>query len=103
MGGGEKDASAGLFGFQKMFKSFVTYALMNVLTIEPRESGEYPDEAGYGAENFVRDGAAFGYGFFRVGQFQIAHRGAAETGNGEIEEGCVEACQRKRCVGQGPQ
>src|SRR5580698_6651521 len=53
VGGGEEDASAGLFGLEKMFKSFVTYPLVNVLAIEARESREDPDEARYGDENFI--------------------------------------------------
>ncbi len=54
MRGGEKDASAGLFGFEIMLKSFVTYPLGNVLAIEFRKAGEDPDQARDGAENFVR-------------------------------------------------
>ncbi len=103
MRGGEEDAASGFFGFQIMFEAFVTDPLMNVLAIDLGKAREDPDEAGDGAENFVGDGAALGWRFLRVREFQVAHRGAAQAGDGEIEQRYVEAGQAERCVGQRPQ
>lgn len=91
VGGGEEDASASLLGVQKMFQSFVTYPLGNVLAINVRETREDPHQTGDGAENLVGNGAALGGRFLRIGEFEIAHRGAAQAGNGEVEQGGVEA------------
>ena len=51
----------------------------------------------------IGDGAAFGERFFGVGEFQVAHRGAAQARDGEIEEASVEAGQPEWCVGQRPE
>jgi len=103
VGGGEEDAAVGLFGFQIIFESFVTYPLGNVLAIDVREAREDPDQAGDGAENFIGDGAALAWRFLGIGEFEIAHRGAAQARNGEVEQGDVEASQSEWRVGQRPQ
>ena len=86
--------------FEIMFQSFVTYPLGNVLAIHVRETREDPDQTGDGAENFVGDGAALAARFLRIGEFEIAHRGAAQAGDGEVEEAGVEAGQAEWRVGQ---
>jgi hypothetical protein len=49
-------------------------------------------------ENLVGDGPPLGRRFVRVREFQVAHGGAAEAGDGKIEEGGVKAGQAKRSV-----
>ena len=91
MGGREKDPAAGLLGLEIVLQAFVTNPLRNVLAIELGKTREDPDEARDGAENFVGDGAALRQRFFGIGQFEIAHRGAAQAGNRKIGQSDVEA------------
>ena len=60
VGGGEEDASAGLFGFEIVFQAFVTDPLVYVFAVDLGKACEHPDEAREGAEDFAGDGAALG-------------------------------------------
>ena len=86
-----------------MLQAFVTDQVMNVLSIKFGEAREGGNESRDGAENFIGDGSALGRGFFRVREFQVAHRGSAQSRHCEIEQGYVEAGEAERCMRQRPQ